>query len=162
AEDLLPRLRAAEWRDRAEAALASVDDVALRDLRAVVTGADAAGRDDESRALAAQLREATDRRVAAEREKWAAEITAALEEGRVVRALRISARPPEPGGRVPIEVATRLTDAAGAALAPDVAAERWSAVLEAVAASPVRNSVQPAGLPAEGHDTLVTTGKEAV
>ena len=43
----------------------------------------------------------------------------------------------------------RLSDAAGEAMAPDAPAERWLALLEAVAASPVRRSVKPAGLPAD-------------
>ena len=62
AETLLPRLKAAEWRDRAEAAARDVDEISLRDLRSVVAGADAA-RDDETRALAASLRDALERRV---------------------------------------------------------------------------------------------------
>ena len=37
---LLPRLRAAEWHDHAEAAVAQLDEVDLRDLRSVVTAAD--------------------------------------------------------------------------------------------------------------------------
>ena len=69
AESLLPRLKAAEWRDRAEAAAKDVDEISLRDLRSVVAGADMA-RDDESRALAASLREALDRRVDALRSEW--------------------------------------------------------------------------------------------
>ena len=51
AEQMLPQVRSAEWRDRAEAALADVDEIDLRDLRSVV-GADDAARDEESRAIA--------------------------------------------------------------------------------------------------------------
>jgi hypothetical protein len=40
-----------------------------------------------------------------------------------------------------------LAAAAGAALTPDGAADRWGAVLEAVAYSPVRTMVVPAGYP---------------
>ncbi len=49
AEKMRPRLRTAEWRDRAEAALADVDEIDLRDLRSVVVAADSAARDDETR-----------------------------------------------------------------------------------------------------------------
>ena len=38
AEELLPRLKAAEWHDRAEAAAKVADEVAIRDLRSVVAG----------------------------------------------------------------------------------------------------------------------------
>jgi hypothetical protein len=149
AEGLLPRLRAAEWRDRAEAAAASVDEVGLRDLRAVVAGTDAAGRDDESRSLALGLREALERRSAAERETWAGEIRRSLEEGRVVRALRVSGRPPEPGVRFPPDLAEALSTAAGVAMTAETAPDRWAALLDAVVASPVRRTVQPQGLPTE-------------
>ena len=100
AEQMLPQVRAAEWRDRAEAALADVDEIDLRDLRSVV-GADDAARDEESRALAAQLREALTARVEKEHAEWLAEIGTALDEARVVRALRLSTRPPKAGARFP-------------------------------------------------------------
>ncbi len=146
AEDLLPRLKAAEWRDRAEAAARAPEDIALRDLRSVVAGADLA-RDDDTRALAASLRESLERRVAAMRDEWVDEVTRHLDQGRVVRALRLAGRPPDAQTRLSAELATRLGAAAGEAMASDVPSERWLAVLEAVAASPVRRSVQPAGLP---------------
>src|SRR5205807_6050477 len=107
AEELLPRLKAAEWRDRAEAAVAQADEVSLRDLRAVVAGADSVARDADSRDLAVKLRDALERRSAAERQAWIEEVTSALDDGRVVRALRISGRPPEAGARVPAELAGR-------------------------------------------------------
>jgi len=161
AEELLPRLKAAEWRDRAEAAVTHADEVGLRDLRAVVAGADTVARDSDSRELAAKLRDALGRRSAAERESWVAEVSSALDEGRVVRALRISGRPPEAGARFPSEVAGRLSDAASAALASDVAPDRWAAVLDAVAGSPVRSTVKPAGLPAEPGEEFLATARQA-
>ncbi|MFN2504974.1 MAG: hypothetical protein ABR540_12255, partial [Acidimicrobiales bacterium] len=94
AEQLFPQLKAAEWRDRAEAAIKVVDEVSLRDLRSVVSGADAA-RDDEGRLLAGTLRQGLERRVNEQRERWVNDITAALDEGRLVRALRLSAHPPD-------------------------------------------------------------------
>lgn len=160
AEELLPSLRAAEWRDRAEAALADVDTVGLRDLRAVVAGSDA-GRDDAARQLASSLREAFDRRSTAEREVWMGEIRRSLDEGRVVRALRVSSRPPEPGVRFPPDLAHQLSEAASRAMGPDVAPERWTAVLDAVVCSPVRLSVRPDGLPKEPGDALTGAVRQA-
>lgn len=154
AEELLPRLRAAEWRDRGEAAMADVDAISLRDLRTVVSGSDAAGRDDESRELVAKLREALERRSAEECKAWVDEISGSLAEGRVVRALRLSARPPEPGFRFPPELTAQLSAAAGEAMAPDTTPDRWGALLEAVLASPVRRTVQPRGLPSEPGEQL--------
>ncbi len=154
AESLLPRLRAAEWRDRAEAASAGVNEIGLRDLRAVVAGSDAAGRDDESRALVVSLREALERRSAQERDTWVAEIRSSLVDGRVVRALRVSGRPPDPGARFPTDLAEQLSAAAGAAMTADTIADRWAALLDAVVASPVRRTVQPQGVPAERAEDL--------
>jgi hypothetical protein len=161
AEELLPRLKAAEWRDRAEAAVGQADDVSLRDLRAVVAGADTVARDTESRDLAAKLRDALERRSTAERQAWVEEVTSALDDGRVVRALRISGRPPEAGARFPAELAGRLSDAAGAAMGPEAAPDRWAAVLDAVAASPVRTSVKPSGLPSEPGEDLLKAARQA-
>ncbi len=160
AEELVPALRAAEWRDRAEAAIGIVDEISVRDLRAVVSGADTA-RDEEGRALAAQLREALDRRSASERQSWVDEITASLDDGRVVRALRISGRPPEPGVRFPADLAKRLSDAGGEALTPDATPDRWAAVLEAVVASPVRRTITPKGLPSEPGEALTSALRQA-
>ena len=160
AEQLLPQLKAAEWRDRAEAAVQMLEDLSLRDLRSLVTGADSA-RDDAGRLLAGTLREALDRRLREQREAWITEITAALEDGRLVRALRASARPPDPGSRFPADLALRLSEAAGTAMAPDAPADRWQALLEAVIDSPVRRSVKPAGLPTEAPEQLLQVARQA-
>lgn len=162
AEELLPAIRAAEWHDKADAALAAGDDVGLRDLRALVAAADAAARDDETRALAAQLRDALEQRRTAAREQWVGELSSALDEGRVLRALRLSGRGPEPGSRLPIELARRLSEAAGSALAADVSPDRWAALLDAVTHSPVRTTVRPAGLPTEPNDDVLSAARTAV
>jgi hypothetical protein len=161
AEELLPRLKAAAWRDRAEAAAGTVDEISLRDLRSVVAGADTATRDDDSRLLASTLREALERRVAAMREQWVEEINRALEEGRLVRALRVSAHPPEPTARFPAELAVRMSEAAGEAMAPDTSTERWTTLLGAVADSPVRRMVKPRGLPRDPADSVVEAARQA-
>lgn len=148
AEELLPRLKAAEWRDRAEAAAKDADAISLRDLRSVVAGSDVA-RDDETRALAATLREALEKRVAGLHDQWVQEIVKHLDDNRVVRALRLSARPPEPLARLDAELSQRLTDAASQAMAPDTPHDRWLALLDAASASPVRRSIRPVGLPTE-------------
>lgn len=162
AEQLLPTLRAAEWRDRAEAACAGLDELSLRDLRTVVAGADAAGRDDDSRALAAKLREGLERRSAAERQSWVDEMTTCLTEGRVVRALRVSSRPPEQGVRFPPDLSAGLARAAGDAMSPETVPDRWLALLEAVLVSPIRRTIQPKGLPAGADDEVLRTVRQAV
>jgi hypothetical protein len=161
AEELLPRLKNAEWRDRAEAASADVDTIGLRDLRSVVSGSDANARDDDTRKLAASLREALDRRLKEQRDEWINTITAALEEHRLVRALRVSTRSPDPSMRLPAEVAMKLSGAASEALSSESPPDRWGALLEAVVASPVRTTVKPVGLPANPGDALLDAARQA-
>ena len=145
AEELQKSVREATWRDRADAAAAHLEQISLRDLRAAVVGA--APQNDEGRALLATLREALDTRLTKLRTTWEQEMTHALDEGRVLQALRSSARPPEPTARFPAALVSRLAESAGAALASDVPSERWIALLDAAAASPIRRSIRPAGLP---------------
>jgi len=56
AERIHPSLRAADWQDRAEAALNGIDDIDLRDLRSVVVAAEHSARGEENKALAEQIR----------------------------------------------------------------------------------------------------------
>jgi hypothetical protein len=155
AERLLPALRSAEWLDKAEAALNDIDELDLRDLRSVVVAAETGAKDDHSRELATQLREGLTRRVEAEQAAWLAELTSTLAEGRVVRALRLSSRPPKAGAPLPAELASRLAEAASAALTADTAADRWATVLDASSYSPVRTSVAPASKPEKPSEELL-------
>ena len=159
AEELLPRVKVAEWRDRAEAAKADVETVGLRDLRSIVSSSDVANRDEAARELASELRSALERRVHAQRDAWIAEITTALDEGRLVRALRVSARPPEPTMRFEADLAQRLASAASEQLAADTPADRWMALLEAVAASPVRTIVKPGALPSGAEESVLAAAR---
>ncbi|MEO7555876.1 MAG: hypothetical protein ABIV94_04640 [Acidimicrobiales bacterium] len=149
AEKLRPSLRTAEWRDKAEAALADVDELDLRDLRSVVVAADAAARDEETRGLAGQLREGLAKRVEAEQATWLGELSDVFDGGRVVRALRLSSRPPKAGTILRPELTAKLTAAASAALTELVAPDRWAVLLDAIAHSPVRLAVKPQSLPKE-------------
>jgi hypothetical protein len=154
ADDLLPQITAAEWRDFAEAAVDSAEEISLRDLRSVVAKSNSATRDDETRLLAARLREALDARVEKMKQTWVNEIAAAVKDGRLVRALKISGQPPEPGSRFPEELSAQLVAAANAALNADTMPDRWAVLAEAVATSSVRRSVVPAAPPKEVTDAL--------
>jgi len=159
AEELLGKVRAAEWRDRAEAVRRDPATVPLRDLRSVVTSAELVARDDEARAVAAELRSALAQRLEALRARWSEEITQLLESGHVVRALRLSARPPEPSARLSAELAVALAERAGAALDEGADPERWLAVLHAVAESAVRRNVHPVALPKDAPEHLVAEAR---
>ena len=155
AEELLPSLRTADWHDKADAALADVDEIDLKDLRSVVVAADAAARDDTTRELAQSLRDALTRRVEHEHAEWLKELTQTLADGRTVRALRLSSRPPKAGAPFPAELATRLTEATNVALTAETGTERYATVLDALAYSPVRQAVVPQGIPAEPGEALL-------
>ena len=159
-EHLLPRLRAAEWRDNAEGALAGISEIDLRDIRKVVVAAENGAKDDESRALAQQLKDGLSARVEAEHGKWLSELNSLVNEGRTVRALRQSSRPPKAGAPLPADLATRLSDAASASMTADTMPERWGTVLDAVAYSPVRQQVKPQALPSKVTDELLATVKK--
>ncbi len=157
AEELRSKASAAAWRDRAEAAAAVVDELDLRDLRSVVNAAGDAGRDDEAKALAAQLREALANRVEKEHSAWLAELADTVKAGRVVRALRLSSRPPKAGAPIPGDVATQLAEATAASLTSETGPDRWATVLDALAYSPVRRRVVPQSLPEKLNPDLRAT-----
>ncbi|MGE0511579.1 MAG: hypothetical protein AB7Q42_21905, partial [Acidimicrobiia bacterium] len=159
AEELLPRLRVAEWLDRADAAKADLDELDLRDLRSVVAAADdpMVTRDEAARELANELKAALVTKQEKASQEWLEDIGLALGVGRVIRALKLSSEPPKAGMRFPADLAQQLADAATASLTTDATADRWSAVLEAVAFSPVRTHVTPAAPPTTSSDELTVT-----
>ena len=159
AEDLLPKLRVAEWLDRAEAAQRQMEHLDLRDLRSIVAASDDSNvaRDESARELARELRASLLRKQDEELLLWFGDIDAAVEVGRVIRALRLSSQPPKAGVMFPPELARRLSEAATAALLPDDPADRWIAVLEATAFSPVRTLVVPTVAPTTITDDLRAT-----
>jgi hypothetical protein len=156
AEELLPKVRVAEWLDRAEAALADLAELDLRDLRSVVAAANdpVVARDEGTRTLASQLKEGLVTRQDQEHREWLEDIANALEVGRVVRALRLSSRPPKAGVPFPPEMAIRLIEATQASLTADASAERWATVIEALAFSPMRGQVAVTAAPAQVTDEL--------
>jgi len=147
AEELLPQVNLASWKDRAVAAQLAGKEFRLRELRAVVAAARTLTLDEEGRAIAKTLQESLTQRQGALRDEWTGRMTAAIEGGRVLDALRLSARPPEPALRLSAELAVSLAAAASAAMTADLAPEAWMALLMAVLESPVRRSVKPVGVP---------------
>jgi hypothetical protein len=147
ADELLPVVRLADWKDKASVALTAGKDYRLRELRAVVAASRTVNLDEEGRAMAKALSESLEQRTTALREEWLARITNALNDGRVLQAVEASIRPPEPGTRCPAELAVKLAAAAGEAMTADLAPEEWMRLLDAVVASPVRRTVKPAGIP---------------
>jgi hypothetical protein len=159
AEQIAPAVKQAIWLDRAEAALAQLDRISLRDLRTTVVAA--APRDETARELDRKLREELDRRLTKLRSHWEEQITHALEEGRVLQALRLSAQPPEPTARFPAALVERLAASAGAAMTSTTPTERWLAILEAAAGSPIRRQIHPEGLPEDPSGEILRKARVA-
>lgn len=159
AEQLHPDVKAALWMDRAEAAVQHVDELSLRDLRAIVVAG--APRTDEGRELERALREALDRRVSKLRSDWEEHLTQALGEGRVLQALRLSARPPEPTARFPAGLVEGLAAQTSAAMNAETSPDRWLALLGAAELSPVKRQIRPAGIPEDPSGELHRKAAEA-
>ena len=157
AEQLAPVLKAAEWHDRADAALAGISKIDLRDIRSVIAAADRAARTDETRALAESLRAGLAQRLEVDHRRWLDELAGTIGEGRTIRALRLSSRPPKAGTPLPVDMAERLANMAAEDLSPNTNQQRWSTVVDSVALSPVRTQVIPLGVPETPSEDLLAT-----
>ena len=157
AEQLAPVLKAAEWHDRADAALAGISKIDLRDIRSVIAAADRAARTDETRALAESLRAGLAQRLEVDHRRWLDELAGTIGEGRTIRALRLSSRPPKAGTPLPPDMAERLANMAAEDLSPTTNQQRWSTVVDSVALSPVRTQVIPLGAPEKPSEDLLST-----
>ena len=76
AEQLLPVINLATWKDRASVARAAGKDVPLRELRSIVASSSTVTLDEEGAEMATALRTSLDQRVTALRERWVERITA--------------------------------------------------------------------------------------
>ena len=159
ASKLEPTIRVADWLDRAEAAMAGIETLDLRDLRSVVVAAadPIVARDEKTKELAAVLKSALTRKQDEEYKLWLADIDSAVSVGRVIRALKTSSQPPKAGVPFPQELSARLTAATSATLTADALPDRWIAVLEALAFSPVCKLVRPTVAPTAISDELRAT-----
>jgi hypothetical protein len=161
AQNLLPKLRVADWLDKAEAAKSDLSTLDLRDLRSVVVASEdpMVLRDETTRALAAELKTALKERQDAAQSLWLSDITDALKVGRTVRALKMTSEPPKAGQPFPSELGAKLAQAATAGLTTETAPDRWIALLEALAFSPIRGQVKLTTLPQQPSEALLATVK---
>ncbi len=157
AEKYVQKARLAEWRDKADAAMAISSEIDLKDLRPVVVSGANIARDDESKKLADELKTVLDNRIESDHAAWVKDLETCLSEGRTVAALRISSRPVRAGSPLPAELATQLVNQSVEGLTAETTQSRWSTVLDALAFSPVRTAVKPTSLPAEPNAELIAT-----
>ena len=155
AEQVYPDLRTAEWLDRADGALRGMETVDLRDIRSVIVASETVQKNDEVRSLAEKLKEGFNKRVDSDQKKWLKEVITTLKEGRVVRALRLSSRPPKAGFPLPEDLLNSLTEATNNALSAEVTQSRWGTIAEAAAFSPVHDRVIPVGVPKDPNEELL-------
>lgn len=161
AEQLQPKLRDAEWRDRADAALRDLDELDLRDLRSVVVAGDSVSKDADAGELVATLQAGLARRIEEEHANWLSDIEANLKAGRFVRALRLTSRPPKAGAPLPAELGAALATAVSEGLTPGTNQDLWAAAVDALAVSPIRNQVTITAKPETPNEALVTAVRRA-
>ena len=161
AQNLLPKLRVADWLDKADAAKADLATLDLRDLRSVVVASEdpMVVRDETTRALATELKVALKERQESAQTLWLSDIVDALKVGRTVRALKLTSEPPKAGQPFPSELGAKLAVAATAGLTTETAPDRWIALLEALAFSPIRGQVKLATMPQQPSEALLATVK---
>ena len=161
AQNLLPKLRVADWLDKAEAAKSDLATLDLRDLRSVVVASEdpMVMRDETTRALAGELKVALKDRQEAAQTLWLSDIVDALKVGRTVRALKMTSEPPKAGQPFPSELGAKLAAAAVAGLTTETAPDRWIALLEALAFSPIRAQVKLTTMPQQPSEALLATVK---
>ena len=155
AEQVHPDLRTAEWFDRADGALRGIETVDLRDIRSVIVASENVQKNDAVKSLAENLKEGFNKRVDSDQKNWLKEVISTLKEGRVVRALRLSSRPPKAGFPLPEDLLNSLTEATNEALSADVTQSRWGTIAEAAAFSPIHERVIPVGVPKNPNDELL-------
>ena len=161
AEQLQPKLRDAEWRDRADAALRDLEELDLRDLRSVVVAGDSVSKDADAGELVATLQAGLARRIEEEHANWLSDIEANLKAGRFVRALRLTSRPPKAGAPLPAELGAALAAAVSEGLTPATNQELWAAAVDALAVSPIRNQVKITAKPETPNEALITAVRRA-
>lgn len=159
AENLLPRLRVADWLDRAHAAIKDIEHLDLKDLRSVVAAANdpLIERAEQCRDIVSTLRAGLAQRADQEYKNWLEDIDAALGVGRIVRALKLAGQPPKAGAIFPEELGKRLADATSANLVAESLVDRWIAVLEAAAFAPIRSMIKVTSKPSTMSPELVKT-----
>jgi len=94
-----------------------------------------------------------------EQTRWLEDIKSAIAVSRVIRALKISSEPPKAGQPFPAELGAQLAAAASAALSSETAPDRFCALLEAIAFSPVRGQVKLAAVLPNPNETVLATVK---
>ena len=156
-EEVFSGLRAADWRDRADAARSVTDDVDLRDLRSVVAGTPERIADDEVRELADELRGKLAARVDSDHSAWIADLGSLLRKRRAVTALRVSQRPPKTGTPLPESLAAGLQEAAASQLNDGTEDDLWVRMLEAAAQSPIRLVLVAESVPPDPSERLLRT-----
>ena len=156
-EEVFSGLRAADWRDRADAARTVTDDVDLRDLRSVVAGTPERIADDEVRELADELRGKLAARVDSDHSAWIADLGSLLRKRRAVTALRVSQRPPKTGTPLPESLAAGLQEAAASQLNDEAEDDLWVRMLEAAAQSPIRLVLVAESVPPDPSERLLRT-----
>ncbi|MHB8263468.1 MAG: hypothetical protein ACYDGY_06950 [Acidimicrobiales bacterium] len=156
AEELLPAINLAHWKDRAVTARSLGSDTPLYELRSIVSASSNVDLDGDASEMAVALKEALHSRVEALRTRWEEQIDHKISKGDIVEALELSSAPPDRGFKLPSNLATKLSEAASSALSSGKTEQEWLTIVNAVVASPIRRNVKPVALPENSGSGLRT------
>ncbi|NNN20680.1 MAG: hypothetical protein HKL80_01585 [Acidimicrobiales bacterium] len=145
AERLLPSVRLAIWRDRADACKAAGADAPLRDLRSLVSAVPSRGEDEK--ALVKELKGLLDVKVKKIVDSWRESLTKSFESGDLLQTLELASSPPDTSASIDQEFLVRLSESVSEKLHADENPEKWITLVESAASSPVRRQVKPKGIP---------------
>lgn len=159
AEKLNEKSRLMEWRDRGASALDMVDRLRLEDLRSVVAASESFLRHSDVADLATTLKAKLMERLETDQTEWLKDINTLLEEGRIIRALSLSGRPPKAGSPLPTELYNQLIIKTNELLTAEIHDRRWISFLKAISKSPVAQHISPASYPPNPSEELLKIAK---
>ena len=148
AKELQKTYRLMEWRDRSEAAIKDIEKIRLSDLRKILASSEEFIKHEDVLELAGEIRVKLMERLEKEYEDWLEDLDTLINEGRIIRALNLSSRPPKAGKPLPTELANRLVISANTILTDedDISQKRSASLLTAVAHSPIAQRISTANL----------------
>lgn len=157
AERLMPQIRDALWRDRADAIL-KLDRVTLKDLRSLIVSAHP--RDEEERKIVADLKDRLSKKISDVATSWQGQVKSSTEAGKLKEALELSTKSPDHSVSLNSEIAELLASKVSAALNKDLNPTEWIELVEAASQAPIRKLIKPASVPEDATGEVEKTSKK--
>ncbi len=157
AERLMPQIRNALWRDRADAIL-KLERVTLKDLRSLIVSAHPC--DEEERKIVTELKKRLSKKISDVGASWQGQVKSFTESGKLKEALELSAKSPDHSVSLDNQVAELLASKVSAALNKDLNPTEWIELVEAASQAPIRKLIKPASVPEDATGEVERTSKK--